>query len=75
MEATSPQIAKGRKMVDFGQGFYLTRLAKQAERWARALAIRKGPKSQPVVSVFSMDYEKMVEEGYRIKVFTEYNLE
>ena len=75
MEVSSPQTAKGRKMVDFGQGFYLTRLAEQAERWARALAIRKGPKSQPVVSVFSLDYEKMVEEGYRIKVVPEYNIE
>lgn len=75
MEVTSPETEKGRKKVDFGQGFYLTRLFEQAEKWSRAIAIRKGPKFQPVVNVYTLDYSKIAEAGYDIKMFTEYNLE
>lgn len=75
IEITSPQANKGRQKVDFGQGFYLTRLSEQAEKWSRAIAIRKGPNSQPIVSVFTLDYDKVATNGYRIKVFPEYNLE
>lgn len=74
-EVVSPQTDKGRKKVDFGQGFYLTRLSEQAEKWSRAIAIRKGPRFQPVVSVYSFNYDKLSEDGYNIKIFTEYNLE
>lgn len=75
MEITSPQTYKGRKKVDFGQGFYLTRLSEQAEKWSRAIAIRKGPRVKPVVNVYTLDYDKIYEDGYSVKVFTEYNLE
>ncbi|MCQ2345375.1 MAG: DUF3990 domain-containing protein [Paludibacteraceae bacterium] len=75
IEVTSPKIDKGRQKVDFGQGFYLTILSEQAEKWSRAIAIRKGPNFQPIVSVFTLDYDKVVADGYRIKVFAEYNLE
>ena len=30
----APLVKLGRKKVDFGQGFYLTNLRKQAELWA-----------------------------------------
>ncbi len=45
-----PETKKGRTKVDFGQGFYLTGIRTQAERWARVMAIRKGPSFRPVVS-------------------------
>lgn len=75
MEVAYPQVEKGRKKVDFGQGFYLTRMSEQAEKWSRAIAIRKGPKFQPVVNVYTLDFNKLIEYGYSIKKFTEYNLE
>lgn len=75
IEVNAPKIDKGRQNVDFGQGFYLTRLSEQAEKWSRAIAIRKGPNYQPIVSVFALDYDKITADGYRIKVFTEYDLE
>lgn len=30
----TPLVKLGRKKVDFGQGFYLTKLREQAESWA-----------------------------------------
>lgn len=41
----------GRDKVDFGKGFYLTSLKEQAEKWAKTIAIRKGPGFIPVVNV------------------------
>ena len=42
-----PLVKLGRKKVDFGQGFYLTKLRKQADSWAKAIAERKGRNAQP----------------------------
>lgn len=70
-----PLVKLGRKKVDFGQGFYLTKLRKQAESWAKAIAERKGRNAQPTVSAFSFDYEAVKSGGYRIKTFERYNLE
>ncbi len=75
IEISSPKADKGRQKVDFGQGFYLACLSEQAEKWSRAISIRKGPNSQPIVSVFTLDYDRIAADGYRIKVFSEYNLE
>ena len=35
----SPDVVYGREEVDFGQGFYLTRLRKQAIDWARVSSV------------------------------------
>ena len=32
---SQPQVAHGRRNLDFGRGFYLTSLRPQAERWAQ----------------------------------------
>lgn len=40
MEIASPLVRVGRKKVDFGQGFYLTRLKHQASLWAETMAER-----------------------------------
>ena len=45
----APLVKLGRKKVDFGQGFYLTNLRKQAESWAKTIAERKGRNTQPAV--------------------------
>lgn len=70
-----PLVKLGRKKVDFGQGFYLTKLYRQAESWANTIAERKGRNAQPTVSSFSFDYDAVKSNGYRIKIFESYNLE
>lgn len=72
---SSPQVDYGRTKVDFGQGFYLTRLRRQAESWAAAIAERKGRNARPVLSIFSLDYDAVKAAGYRAKVFERYDLE
>lgn len=37
----APLVSAGRKNLDFGQGFYLTRLREQAEAWAVILSSRQ----------------------------------
>lgn len=34
MKIEYPEISKGRTKVDFGQGFYLTGIKSQAEKWS-----------------------------------------
>ncbi len=71
----SPLVGLGRKKVDFGQGFYLTNLYEQAKAWAETIAERKGRKTQPIVSAYTLDYTSVRNENFRIKVFDSYNLE
>ncbi len=71
----SPFVGLGRKKVDFGQGFYLTKLQSQAQSWAATIAERKGRNIKPVVSSYSFDNDSVTADGYRIKIFETYNLE
>lgn len=70
-----PEVSKGRTKVDFGQGFYLTSIQSQAEKWSRVIAFRKGPAFSPVVNVFDLDDDLFVDASYSIKSFKEYNVE
>lgn len=72
---TEPYVALGRKKVDFGQGFYLTKLAAQAQSWASIIAQRKGPNARPIVSEYEIDLEAVVSAGFRVKLFEAYNIE
>lgn len=72
---SAPLVGLGRKNVDFGQGFYLTKLKSQALSWAKTIAQRKGRNYTAVLSAYEMDYDSIVSDGYTIKVFKEYNLE
>lgn len=71
----SPFVALGRKKVDFGQGFYLTKLITQAQSWAAAIAERKGRSVQPVVSTYTLDYDSVFADGYNVKIFDTYDIE
>ena len=68
-------VGLGRKKVDFGQGFYLTKLQSHAQSWAETIAERKGRNIQPVVSSYNFDYDSVKADGYRVKIFETYNLE
>ena len=70
-----PLVKLGRKKAAFGQGFYLTKLYRQAESWANTIAERKGRNAQPTVTSFSFDYDAVKSDGYRVKIFGCYNLE
>ena len=61
--------------MDFGQGFYLTKLRKQAESWAETIAERKGRNVRPILSTYLFDYDAVKSNDYRIKIFDSYNLE
>ena len=68
-EVATPLVKLGRSKVDFGQGFYVTKLQQQAEAWARVMAERKGKKAKAVVSVFSLDMDGLMSSNFRIKTF------
>ena len=70
-----PDVCKGRAKVDFGQGFYLTSIQQQAEKWSRVIAFRKGPAFSPVVNVFELDEDLFSDADFSIKYFEEYNME
>lgn len=70
-----PEVGKGRTRVDFGQGFYLTGIQSQAERWARVIAFRKGPSFSPVVNVYELDDGLFADSAFRIRSFGEYDVE
>lgn len=75
IDVPKPLVKKGREKVDFGQGFYLTRLRKQAESWAGIMAERKGRSAKPILSSYSFDGDSVKSAGYKIKVFETYNRE
>ena len=71
----SPLVRLGRRKVDFGQGFYLTRFRHQADSWAIIIAERKGLNAQPTVTKYSFDYDAVLSAGYHVKVFKNYDIE
>ena len=71
----TPLVKLGRKKVDFGQGFYLTKLRKQAESWAGTIAERKGRNARPTLSTYMLDYDAIKGTEYNIKIFENYNIE
>lgn len=75
ISVSTPLVKLGRKKIDFGQGFYLTKLQKQAESWAITIAERKGRNARPVLSSYSFDDEAIKSGGFRVKVFENYDIE
>jgi len=75
VEVNEPLAKAGRRNLDFGQGFYLTKLRQQAEHWSEVIAGRRGRSAKPVVSVFCFDYEGARRDGVRFLEFPEYNLD
>jgi len=65
MEIPNPDIDYGRFNLDFGKGFYVTTLQKQADKWARRRA--KVSKKEPCVSVYEFntnDLDILTFSGY-----------
>lgn len=74
-EVHQPLAKAGRRNLDFGRGFYLTKLKEQAEAWAVIIASRKGRNVKPVVSVFQFDEEHAKMDGTRFRIFPAYDLD
>ncbi len=70
-----PLAKAGRNNLDFGQGFYLTSIERQAQEWSVVVASRRGRSVTPVVSVYNFSREQAIASGTRFKVFEAYNLE
>ena len=70
-----PKAKVGRKNLDFGPGFYLTKIRKQAEDWAVVMAGRKGRNAEAVLNTFQFDMNRAKADGIRIKSFPTYDLE
>lgn len=70
IEVSNPLVALGRSNLDFGQGFYVTDLREQAERWATRIAIRRMEK--PMLNVYEFDMNA-VKRDYRYLKFDSYD--
>lgn len=75
LPVTEPQVSFGRRNLDFGQGFYVTKLELQAHSWAKIIASRKGIGVHPVVSVYEFDEARAEVDGVVIKRFDVYDIE
>ena len=60
----------GRRNLDFGQGFYVTDLRKQAVDWATLVADRR--KLPPILNRYRLNRDAILKEA-RCKVFTAYD--
>lgn len=67
-----PLTKIGRKNLDFGQGFYVTRRLIQATEWAERTS--RQFVETPVINEYEMDIDAIAEK-YRYQLFEEYNSE
>ena len=75
VEVSEPLVGVGRKKVDFGRGFYLTKIKRQASLWAETIAERR-MSGTPVLNEYRFDIDLAKElAGTRYKVFTAYDLD
>lgn len=70
IEVVKPLALLGRPNLDFGQGFYVTDIREQAERWAKRISIRK--LSVPVLNFYELDIEA-AKKNYRYLEFKAYD--
>ena len=72
---TEPLAKAGRRNLDFGKGFYTTRLKSQAEKWAHLVASRKARNAKSIVSIYDYDESLISALGYTYKQFPSYDME
>jgi hypothetical protein len=70
-----PLAKVGRKNLDFGPGFYLTKIESQAKDWAIIIATRKERETKAVLNIYNFDIERAEADNVRIKRFDTYNIE
>ena len=70
-----PLAFAGRRNLDFGRGFYTTRLKSQAQKWAFLVASRKKRDVQSIVSIYDCNEAELMTAGYVYKNFPTYDME
>lgn len=70
-----PLAKAGRRNLDFGHGFYVTKIEEQARAWAIVIASRKGRNIRPVLNTYTFDRTQAEKDGVRFKCFDTYDLE
>lgn len=60
-----PLTGVGRKELDFGLGFYVTRLREQAERWARRVCVIRATDT-PTLSIYEFDESLLPDDVRRL---------
>lgn len=66
----SPVCKFGRRNLDYGQGFYVTDIRKQAADWATQVADRR--KEAPIINRYRLNRDAILREA-RCKVFVAYD--
>ena len=75
MSIPEPLAKVGRKNLDFGPGFYLTKIESQAKDWATIIASRKGRETKAVLNIYRFDISSAKADNIRIKRFDSYDIE
>lgn len=70
-----PLAHAGRRNLDFGRGFYTTRIKSQAEKWAILIASRKGRNALGIINTYHFNEDELLTQGFIYKTFPTYNME
>lgn len=68
-----PRVDAGRKCLDLGRGFYVTRLKTQVEKWAVIIGGRHNDDDWGIVNEYQLDDEVLAK--YKILRFPNYNID
>jgi hypothetical protein len=71
-EIRFPLAKAGRPNLDFGRGFYVTDIRRQAEEWAERIGLRMA--ETPMINVYELDMELACSK-YRVLKFKDYDKE
>lgn len=75
IEVTKPLAQLGRRNLDFGNGFYTTRIKSQAQKWAVLVSSRKGRNFSSIIRVYDLNEELLESQNYVNKKFLNYDME
>lgn len=74
VEVKEPLVRVGRKSLDFGQGFYVTKILEQAKKWATRVCIIRN-RQTPILNVYEIDIDTIIAQGFKILSIPKYNKE
>lgn len=74
-KVVQPLAQAGRRNLDFGKGFYITRLKEQARKWSLLVASRRSDTQKGVVNIYEFDEQKFSGMDCSRKDFPSYDLE
>ena len=70
---SNPLVHVGRENLDFGKGFYVTDIQKQAKTWAEVKS-RYQMDADGIINEYQFDFDNAIKE-YRYKKFKKYDKE